>query len=93
MKLSAMSGHLNYYNMRKRNYILTPCDYGYKVEAWDDYGKYTCVYEKTREDASDFVMNWWQKSEENKKKDTLWREAMTKMIKNDVVTGNRDGLD
>ena len=83
--------------MHKRNYILTPCDYGYKVEVWDDYGKYTCVYEKTRESASDFVMNWWEKSEQNKKSDELWDKAMTKMIEIDkqkgITTGNRDGLD
>ena len=52
--------------MRKRNYILTLVDYGYKVEAWDDYGKYVCVYEKTREAASEFIMNWWEMSERNK---------------------------
>ena len=83
--------------MSKRNYILTPCDYGYKVEAWDDYGKYTCVYEKTREGASDFVMDWWEKSEENKKKDDLWHKAMREMIeidkKSGILKGNRDGLD
>ena len=81
----------------KRNYIITLCDYGYKVEAWDDYGKYVCVYEKTREAASSFILNWWEKSEQNKKSDELWDKAMTKMIEIDkqkgITTGNRDGLD
>ena len=81
----------------KRNYKLTIVDYGYKVEVWDDYGKYVCVYEKTREDASDFIMNWWEKSEENKKKDDLWHQAMLEMIeidkKSGILKGNRDGLD
>ena len=83
--------------MNKRNYILTPCDYGYKVEVWDDYGKYTCVYEKTREEASDFVMDWWQKSEDNKENDELTHRAMQDMIAIDkkcgVMSGNEDGLD
>jgi len=84
-------------NMNKRNYILTPCDYGYKVEVWDNYGKYTCVYEKTREEASDFVMDWWQKSEDNKENDELMHRAMQDMIAIDkkcgVMSGNEDGLD
>tara|TARA_Y100001973_G_scaffold76570_1_gene111885 strand:- start:23 stop:274 length:252 start_codon:yes stop_codon:yes gene_type:complete len=83
--------------MNKRNYILTPCDYGYKVEVWDDYGKYTCVYEETREQASDFVMNWWEMSEDNKENDELMHKAMLNMIEIDkkygVVNGNRDSLD
>jgi hypothetical protein len=83
--------------MSKRNYILTPCDYGYKVEAWDNYGKYTCVYEKTREQASDFVMKWWEMSEENKKGDELMSKAILNCIELDkkggLLTGNRDNLD
>ena len=83
--------------MRKRNYILTPCDYGYKVEVWDDYGKYTCVYEETREQASDFVMKWWEMSEENKNNDELMHKAMLEMIAIDkkygIASGNKDNLD
>ena len=83
--------------MSKKNYILTICDYGYKVEAWDKYGKYVCVYEKTREDASKFILNWWQKAEDNKKSDELMSKAIMQCIKldkeNGIVSGNRDGLD
>tara|TARA_R100000234_G_scaffold114866_1_gene90351 strand:+ start:182 stop:433 length:252 start_codon:yes stop_codon:yes gene_type:complete len=83
--------------MNKRNYILTPCDYGYKVEVWDDYGKYTCVYEETREQASDFVMKWWEMSEENKNNDELMHKAMLEMIAIDkkygIASGNKDNLD
>ena len=83
--------------MSKRNYILTSCDYGYKVEAWDDYGKYTCVYEETRENASNFIMNWWEMSEENKKKDELMSKAILNCIELDKKGGllkeNKDGLD
>lgn len=83
--------------MSKRNYILTPCNYGYKVEVWDNYGKYTCVYEKTREQASDFVMKWWEMSEENKKGDELMSKAILNCIELDkkggLLKGNRDNLD
>ena len=83
--------------MNKRNYVLTLCNYGYKVEVWDNYGKYTCVYEKTRESASDFILNYWEKSEENKKSDDLMNKAILNCIKLDkksgILTGNRDGLD
>ena len=83
--------------MNKKNYILTLTNSGFKVQAWDKYGKYICVYTKTRQEASDFIMSWWDKSEENKEKDDLWREAMTKITKideeNGFYTGNRDGLD
>ena len=83
--------------MNKRNYILTICNYGYKVEAWDKYGKYVCVYEKTREDASKFILDWWEKAEDNKKSDELMSKAILNCIKLDkksgILTGNRDNLD
>ena len=83
--------------MSKKNYVLTLNDYGYKVEVWDNYGKYVCVYEKTRESASDFIMNWWEKSEENKRKDELMSRAIRNCIELDkkggILKENRDGLD
>ena len=59
--------------MRKKSkdYIITLTDYGFKVEAWDNYGKYISVSTKTRQEASDFIMSWWDKSEENKENDEL----------------------
>ena len=55
------------------------------------------MFTKTRQEASDFIMSWWDKSESNKQSDDLWREAMTKITKideeNGFYTGNRDGLD
>ena len=84
--------------INKKNYTLTLTNSGsFKVEAWDKYGKYVSVYTKTRQEASDFIMSWWDKSDANKRSDTLWREAMTKMVEidkqNGFYTGNRDGLD
>ena len=83
--------------MSKRNYKLTLCDYGYKVEVWDNHGKYTCVYEKTRISASNFILDWWEKSDENKKNDELMNKAILNCIeldkKGEILKGNRDGLD
>jgi len=83
--------------MSKKNYILTITKYGYKVEAWDHYGKYISVSKKTREEASEFIMDWWNKSEENKENDELRHKTMLEMIKIDkeygICQGNRDGLD
>jgi len=83
--------------MSKRNYEVTKCDYGYKVEAWDDYGRYTCVYEKTGIEATRFILDYWEKSEENKKSDELIVKAISNCIELDekygLLKGNRDGLD
>jgi hypothetical protein len=83
--------------MSKRNYELTPCDYGFKVEAWDRYGKYVCVYEKNVGDASKFIVDYWDKADERKKRDDAMHKAIQQMIKLDkeagIVSGNRDGLD
>ena len=81
----------------KRDYALTPCDYGFKVEAWDRYGKYVCVYEKNVGDASKFIVDYWDKADERKKRDDAMHKAIQQMIKLDkeagIVSGNRDGLD
>ena len=80
-----------------KDYTITLTNYGYKVEAWDKYGKYISVYKKTRQEASDFIMDWWEKSEENKENDELTHKAMLNMIEIDkeygICKGNKDGLD
>ena len=94
-----MSGCLNKLAMHKskKDYILTPCDYGFKVEVWDMYGKYVCVYEKNASAASKFIVDWWQKADENKKADEAMHKAILNCIeldkKSGILTGNRDGLD
>ena len=83
--------------MSKKNYVITLTDYGYKVEAWDKYGKYVSVSTKNRQEASDFIMSWWDISEENKENDELTHKAMLNMIAIDkeygICKGNKDGLD
>ena len=87
--------------MCKRNYKVTPKEFSfgksYKVEVWDDYGRYTCVYEKTGIEATRFILDYWEKSEENKKSDELTCKTIQKLIELDeqggILKGNRDGLD
>ena len=87
--------------MCKRNYKITPKEFSfgtsYQVEVWDDYGKYVEVYENSTISASMFVLNWWEKSEENKMYDDLMCKTIQKLIKLDekggLLTSNRDNLD
>tara|TARA_Y100001937_G_scaffold29226_1_gene42098 strand:+ start:613 stop:876 length:264 start_codon:yes stop_codon:yes gene_type:complete len=87
--------------MCKRNYKITPREFSfgtsYQVEVWDDYGKYVEVYENSMISASMFVLNWWEKSEENKMYDDLMCKTIQKLIKLDekrgLLTSNRDNLD
>ena len=87
--------------MCKRNYKITPKEFSfgtsYQVEVWDDYGKYVEVYENSMISASMFVLNWWEKSEENKMYDDLMCKTIQKLIKLDekrgLLTSNRDNLD
>ena len=80
-----------------KDYVITLTKYGFKVEAWDKYGKYISVSTKTRQEASDFIISWWDKSEENKADTERTHKAMKEMIKIDkeygICQGNRDGLD
>jgi len=87
--------------MSKRNYKITPKEFSfgtsYQVEVWDDYGKYVEVYENSMISASMFVLNWWEKSEENKMYDDLMCKTIQSCIKLDeergILKGNRDNLD
>ena len=50
--------------MRKKgkDYIITLTKYGFKVEAWDKYGKY--------------IMDWWNQAEERQKSKDLMAKAI-----------------
>ena len=87
--------------MCKRNYKITPKEFSfgtsYQVEVWDDYGKYVEVYENSMISASMFVLNWWEKSEENKMYDELMCKTIQSCIELDKKSGllkdNKDNLD
>ena len=82
-------------NMKKYN-ITIEGDF-FKVEVSDKYGCETTVYEKNILDASKFVYDWWEDTENRKKSNDLINKAILNCIKLDkksgILTGNRDGLD
>tara|TARA_R100000479_G_C6318408_1_gene176780 strand:+ start:480 stop:734 length:255 start_codon:yes stop_codon:yes gene_type:complete len=82
-------------NMKKYN-ITIEGDF-FKVEVSDKYGCETTVYEKNILDASKFVYDWWEDTENRKKSNDLMNKAILNCIKLDkksgILTGNRDGLD
>ena len=87
--------------MLKRDYKITPRKFSFgtsfHVEVWDDYGNYCGVYEENILNASKFILNYWEKSEENQKSKELLSKAIQNCIelekKSGILTGNRDGLD
>ena len=82
-------------NMKKYN-ITIEGDF-FKVEVSDKYGCETTVYERNILDASKFVYDWWEDTENRKKSNDLMNKAILNCIKLDkksgILTGNRDGLD
>ena len=81
-----------------KNYSITKeCEDFFKVRVEDEYGFSTTVYEKTRESASKFIMNWWKNSNERKESNDLLNKAISNCIKLDKKAGitskNYDCLD
>jgi hypothetical protein len=66
--------------LTKRDYKLTPSKYGFKVEAWNDFGMKRTVYEKDVYDASRVIMDWWEKSEEEFDKRNIHNKCMEKLF-------------
>ena len=62
--------------MNKRKYKITLNDEWFKVQAWNEYGHYTCVYERSLLDASKYIMDWWNKADELKKSKDLLAKAI-----------------
>ena len=83
--------------MNERKYKITPKEDWFKVQAWNEYGHYTCVYERNVLDASEYIMDWWNQADELKKSKDLMNKAILNCIeidkKSGLLTGNRDNLD
>ena len=80
-----------------RKYKITPKGDWFKVEIWNEYGHYHCVYERNVLDASKYIMDWWDKADEIKESKILMSNAIANCIELDkklgILTGNRDNLD
>jgi len=70
--------------LTKRNYKLTPSKYGFKVEAWNDFGMKRTVYEKDVYDASEVIMNWWESSEEEFDKMNCEQKVLNNLVKKEI---------
>ena len=83
--------------MNKRNYKITPDGEWFKVEVSDEYNNHTTVYEKNVIQASLFIIEWWENTEEREEKHQLLANAIYGCTKLDQELGllkdNRDNLD
>ena len=84
-------------NWEQRKYEITPKGESFKVEVWDEFGNYNSVYEKTKKNSIEYIMNWWDKVDERQKSNELMSKAIKECIKIDKEAGitsrNRDCLD
>ena len=65
----------------------------YKTEAWDEYGSYSCVYEKSEILAMEYILEWWKKSKERKESNNLMSKAIKECIEIDEKVGRLPSLD
>ena len=83
--------------MRRKYNITKDCNDFFKVEASDEYGFNTTVYERNILNASKYVIDWWENADERKHTNDLMNKAVKEMIEIDkrsgILTGNRDNLD
>ena len=62
--------------MNKRNYKITPDNDFFKEEVSDEYGYNTTVYEKNVIQASLYIIEWWENTEERKHTNDLLAKAI-----------------
>ena len=83
--------------MRRKYNITKDCNDFFKVEASDEYGFNTTVYERNILNASKYVIDSWENADERKHTNDLMNKAVKEMIEIDkrsgILTGNRDNLD
>jgi len=69
----------------------------FKVEVWNDFGMKRQVHERNVMDASRFILDWWERSEEEFNNRNTHNKAILEMIeidrKSGITSKNRDGLD
>ena len=89
--------------MKNKKYYITieedKASFGttYKVELEDHYGNYTCVYERSVEEAINYAKNWCKQAEDRQKEKEIMSKAIAECIELDriagITSGNRDCLD
>ena len=83
--------------MYERKYEITPSGERFKVKVSDEYNNQTTVYEKNVIQASIFITQWRENTEEREEKHQLLANAIYGCTKLDkelgLLKGNRDNLD
>ena len=87
--------------MNKRDYKITPVEMSfgitYKTEMWDEYENYSCVYERSIEEAMTYAKNWCKDADDRKRRKEITNRAIQEMIALDrmagITTAMSDGLD
>ena len=83
--------------MNKKDYIITREDKWFKVEVFDENGFNNTAYEKDIMQASRFIVDWWENTEERQKSHKLLEDAIYGCTKLDeelgLLKGDRDNLD
>ena len=82
--------------MNKKDYKITEVfanQVYFKTEVTDQYGNFTCVYMRTREAASHFVLDWWEKAEEREQQNKVHEKAIREMILIDEMMNIEPSLD
>ena len=54
----------------------------YKTEAWDEYDAYSCVYEPSEINAMEYILEWWEGSEDRKVKNDSLNKCLSEMYNN-----------
>ena len=76
--------------MSKRNYKITKHNqYFLKVEMWNDYGMKRTFYEENIIDASDIIMDWWEKSDKEYNKMKVQQQCISSLVKNETINKTR----
>ena len=63
-------------------YEITPKENGfYKTEMWDEYGAYSCVYERSEILAMEYILEWGKKSKERQESNDLMIKQLENVLK------------
>ena len=69
----------------KRDYKITEHSQSFlKVEMWNDHGMKRTVYEKNLTDASDIIMDWWEKSDKEYDKMKVQQRCINNLVKKEL---------
>jgi hypothetical protein len=65
-------------------YEITPSGKFYKTEMWDEYGAYSCVYEKSEILAMEYILEWWKESEERNERNKIEQIVLNNLVKKEI---------